>query len=237
MWLQILWFSKNIIVKKLLWLEWIAKVRLEGHASCERLRVFRKIKRARPPEISKKKRRMKSGPTGRGYNATEYTNRNKFYHTKSVYGLKLRAKGFWQLPWRSWSLCPCCYKWTSFSSFSIITDKKWGGLYIGQQLPCGQHIVVQGVPPICLQLRTKSWKLKNHIRQKISPVLKFLNKKLLDGILKLGKIKFKVFLNWISKKNVKSEKWFCTLPPQLIMSPAPLPPGKKNFFAPCHLNW
>ena len=93
-------------------------------------------------------------------------------------------------------------------------------------------MLLQGVPPICLQLRTKSWKLKNHIRQKISPVLKFLNKKLLDGILKLGKIKFKVFLNWISKKNVKSEKWFCTLPPQLIMPAAPLPPGKKKILHP-----
>ena len=62
---------------------------------------------------------------------------------------------------------------------------------------------IQGVPPICWQLRTKFWKLKNHICQKVSPVLKFLNKKLLDGTLKLGKIKFKVFLNWISKKSVK----------------------------------
>ena len=41
--------------------------------------------------------------------------------------------------------------------------------------------VVQGVPPICWQLRTKIWKLKHHICQKISPVLKFLNKKLSDG--------------------------------------------------------
>ena len=32
----------------------------------------------------------------------------------------------------------------------------------------------------------------------------------------------------MSKKSVKSEKWFCTLPPQLIMPPAPLPPGKKK---------
>ena len=28
----------------------------------------------------------------------------------------------------------------------------------------------------------------------------------------------------------KSEKWFCTLPPQLKMPPAPLPPGKKINF-------
>ena len=41
--------------------------------------------------------------------------------------------------------------------------------------------VVQGVPPICWQLRTKIWKLKHHICQKISPVLKLLNKKLSDG--------------------------------------------------------
>ena len=31
----------------------------------------------------------------------------------------------------------------------------------------------------------------------------------------------------------KSEKWFCTLPPQLKIPPAPLPPG-KNFF--CNLT-
>ena len=34
------------------------------------------------------------------------------------------------------------------------------------------------------------------------------------------------------KKSVKSEKWFCTLPPQLKMPPAPLPPGKKYFLHP-----
>ena len=62
-------------------------------------------------------------------------------------------------------------------------------------------------------------------------------------ITKNGKIKLKVFLNLKSKKGVKSEKWFCTLPPPhlihphpLIMPPAPPPPGKKNIFAPCPLN-
>ena len=88
--------------------------------------------------------------------------------------------------------------------------------------------ILQVVPPKGWQLRTKFWKLKNHIWQKVSPVLKFLNKNLSDGTLKLGKIKLKVFLNSKSKKNVKSEKWFCTLPPQLIMPPAPLPPDKKK---------
>ena len=92
------------------------------------------------------------------------------------------------------------------------------------------HCYIQGVPPKGWQLRTKFWKLKNHIWQKVSPVLKSLNKNLSDGTLKPGKIKLEVFLNSKSKKNVKSEKWFCTLPPQLIMPPAPLPPGKKNFF-------
>ena len=117
-----------------------------------------------------------------------------------------------------WVLSP---QWaTELLQLLLILRPFWGYFYI--------HI--QGVPPICLQLRTKSWKLKNHICQKISPVLKSLNKKLLDGILKLGKIKFKVFLNWMSKKGVKSEKWFCTLPPQLKMPPAPLPPGKKKVF-------
>ena len=72
-------------------------------------------------------------------------------------------------------------------------------------------MLLQGVPLICLQLRTKSWKLKNHICQKVSPVLKSLNKKLLDGTLKLGKIKFKVFLNWISKK--KCQIWKMVLHP------------------------
>jgi hypothetical protein len=48
--------------------------------------------------------------------------------------------------------------------------------------------------------------------------------------LKPGKIKLEVFLNLKSKKKFKSEKWFCTLPPQLKMPPAPLPPGKKKFF-------
>ena len=82
--------------------------------------------------------------------------------------------------------------------------------------------LIQGVPPICLQLRTKFWKLKNHICQKISPVLKFLNKNLSDGTLKPGKIKLEVFLNLKSKKGVKSEKWFCTLPPPHLIHPHPL---------------
>ena len=54
---------------------------------------------------------------------------------------------------------------------------------------------IQGVPPICLQLRTKFRKLKNHISQKVSHVLKFLNKKLSDATLKPGIIKLEVFLN------------------------------------------
>jgi hypothetical protein len=72
--------------------------------------------------------------------------------------------------------------------------------------------------------------LKNHICQKVSPVLKFLNKNLSYGTLKPGKIKLEVFLNLKSKFFFKSEKWFCTLPPQLKMPPAPLPPGKNKFF-------
>ena len=92
------------------------------------------------------------------------------------------------------------------------------------------ELYIQGVPSICWQLRTKFWKSKNHICQKVRSVFKSLNKNLSDDILKLSKIKLEVFLNWISKKSVKSEKWFCTLPPQLIMPPTPLPPGKKNFF-------
>ena len=59
---------------------------------------------------------------------------------------------------------------------------------------------IQGVPSICWQLRTKFWKLKNHICQKVSRILKFLNKNLSDRTFKLGKIKLEVFLNWISKK-------------------------------------
>ena len=47
---------------------------------------------------------------------------------------------------------------------------------------------------------------KNHIRQKVSPVLKFLGKKLSDGTLKLRKIKLEVFLNLKSKKGVKFQK-------------------------------
>ena len=72
---------------------------------------------------------------------------------------------------------------------------------------------IQGVPLICWQLRTKFWKLKNHICQKVSPVLKSLGKKLLDGTLKPGKIKLEVFLNWISIKRVKFQKTNSSLPP------------------------
>ena len=74
---------------------------------------------------------------------------------------------------------------------------------------------IQGVPPICWQLRTKFWKLKNHICQRIRFVLKFLNKNLSDDILKPSKIKLEVFLNWISKKNFKFQKkiWHQTPPP------------------------
>ena len=57
--------------------------------------------------------------------------------------------------------------------------------------------IIQGVPPICWQLRTKFWKLKNHICQKVTPDLKSLGKKLLDGTLKPRKIKLEVFLKWI----------------------------------------
>ena len=65
-----------------------------------------------------------------------------------------------------------------------------------------QH--VQGVPPICWQLRSKFWKLKNHM-SKSKPCFEIFGK-LLDGTLKLGKIKLKVFLNWISKKVSNSKK-------------------------------
>ena len=84
---------------------------------------------------------------------------------------------------------------------------------------------IQTVPLICWQLRTKFWKLKHHICQKMSPVLKFLNKKLSDGSLKPGKIKSEVFLNLKSKKVVKLQKRFCTVPPE----PAPEPAIWKLF--------
>ena len=45
------------------------------------------------------------------------------------------------------------------------------------------------VPSICWQLRTKFWKLKNHICQKVRSVLKSLNKNLSDDSLKPSKIK------------------------------------------------
>ena len=51
------------------------------------------------------------------------------------------------------------------------------------------------------------WKLKNHICQKVSPVLKFLNKNLLDGTLKPGKIKLEVSLNLKSRKVTKQIEW------------------------------
>jgi hypothetical protein len=82
------------------------------------------------------------------------------------------------------------------------------------------------------EIRSRFWKLKNHKCQKVSPVLKSLNKNLSYGTLKLEKIKMEVIWNLKSKKNFKSEKWFWTLPPQLKMPPAPLPPGKKNFLHP-----
>ena len=87
--------------------------------------------------------------------------------------------------------------------------------------------LIQGVPPKGWQHRTKFWKLKNHICQKVSPVLKSLNKNLLDGILKAGIIKLEVFLNLKSKNGVKFQKRFCTVPPEPAL---PLP------FSKCHLN-
>ena len=54
----------------------------------------------------------------------------------------------------------------------------------------------------------------------MSPVLKFLNKKLSDGSLKPGKIKSEVFLNLKSKKVVKLQKRFCTMPPEPAPEPA-----------------
>ena len=71
---------------------------------------------------------------------------------------------------------------------------------------------IQGVPPICWQLRTKFWKLKNHICQKVSPVLKFLGKKLLDGTLKLGVI------GSIFKLNTKKMGWH-TISPLEYLAP------------------
>ena len=92
---------------------------------------------------------------------------------------------------------------------------------------------IQGVPSICWQLRTKFWKLKNHICQKVRPVLKSLNKNLSDDILKPSKIKLEVFLNWRSKKSVRSEKWFCAMPP-LPPPPPPPPPRWKKL---CHATF
>ena len=81
---------------------------------------------------------------------------------------------------------------------------------------------LQGVPPICWQVQTKFWKLKNYMSQKVSPVLKFLGKKLLDSTLKLGKIKLEVILNWISKKVSTSQKEILpcpSLPPPSTTTP------------------
>ena len=47
------------------------------------------------------------------------------------------------------------------------------------------------------KLNIENWKITC---QKVSPVLKFLWKKLSDDILKLSKIKLEVFLNWREKK-------------------------------------
>ena len=49
------------------------------------------------------------------------------------------------------------------------------------------------------KLPTNFCYLKNHIFQKVRPVLKTLWKNLSDGTLKLNKSKLEVFLNWISK--------------------------------------
>ena len=53
-------------------------------------------------------------------------------------------------------------------------------------------------------LTTSDWilKIKNYICQKVSPVLKSLNKKLSDGTLKPEKIKLEIFLDLKSKKGV-----------------------------------
>ena len=73
-------------------------------------------------------------------------------------------------------------------------------------------IYIQGVPPICWQLRTQFSISYNHLCQKVRPVLKFLWKKLSDGTLKPRKIKLEVFLNWISKNCVKFKKKIAPCP-------------------------
>ena len=94
---------------------------------------------------------------------------------------------------------------------------------------------LQGVPPICWQVQTKFWKLKNYMSQKVSPVLKFLGKKLLDGTLKPRKIKLEVFLNWISKKSVKFQKGYSTLPlPPITFHHHPLNIKKSPSLFPHH---
>ena len=67
--------------------------------------------------------------------------------------------------------------------------------------------------------------MKNHICQKVSPVLKFLNKNLSDGTLKLGKIKLEVFLDSKSKKNSNSKRKSYPAPPSHDLPPPPPPPG------------
>ena len=62
------------------------------------------------------------------------------------------------------------------------------------------------VPPILKHIQTHFSISYNHICQKVTPDLKFLEKKLLDGTLKPGKIKSKVFLNSMSKKVSNSKK-------------------------------
>ena len=43
--------------------------------------------------------------------------------------------------------------------------------------------------------------------QKVRPILKNLDKKLSDDILKPSKIKLEVFLNWSLKNGIKTENW------------------------------
>ena len=73
-------------------------------------------------------------------------------------------------------------------------------------------INIQGVPSIWKHVRTKFWKLKNPICQKVSPVLKSLNKNLSDDILKPSEIKLEVFLNWIWKNGSNRKNGFAPCP-------------------------
>jgi hypothetical protein len=61
--------------------------------------------------------------------------------------------------------------------------------------------------------------LKNHICQKVSPVLKSLNKNLSDGTLKSGKIKLEVFLNLKSKKVSNQKNGFAPCPLLTLFTP------------------